>query len=151
MVKESVCFPYEFTLLSNRIGLNAGHTLVCFPYEFTLLSNTIAVILWSICVCFPYEFTLLSNALNAVSKMKGVCFHYEFTLLSNSTIKKKDDVQFVFPTNLHCSQTRVAFLINSSRFVFPTNLHCSQTSNRPRIIFCKIPVSLHRSYHSSLY
>ena len=58
---------------------------------------------------------------------------------------------FVFPTNLHCSQTVRAFYERMIKFVFPTNLHCSQTSNRPRIIFCKIPVSLHRSYHSSLY
>ena len=58
-----------------------------------------------------------------------VCFPYEFTLLSNPL----DSSQFL------------------NEFVSPTNLHCSQTSNRPRIIFCKIPVSLHRSYHSSLY
>ena len=80
-------------------------------------------------VCFPYEFTLLSNSTDQSKSTNTVCFPYEFTLLSNPGM-----ITFPF-----------------SRFVFPTNLHCSQTSNRPRIIFCKIPVSLHRSYHSSLY
>ena len=64
-----------------------------------------------------------------VLQVELVCFPYEFTLLSNIR----------------------TFIYRSKRFVSPTNLHCSQTSNRPRIIFCKIPVSLHRSYHSSLY
>ncbi len=34
-----VCFPYEFTLLSNCDRLYQAADLVCFPYEFTLLSN----------------------------------------------------------------------------------------------------------------
>ena len=80
-----------------------------------------------------------------------VCFPYEFTLLSNVAATCTTDGKFVSPTNLHCSQTALISSISLSVFVSPTNLHCSQTSNRPRIIFCKIPVSLHRSYHSSLY
>ena len=39
MVKERVCFPYEFTLLSNSKTRTSGCSAVCFPYEFTLLSN----------------------------------------------------------------------------------------------------------------
>ena len=80
-----------------------------------------------------------------------VCFPYEFTLLSNLSVRNASAFLFVFPTNLHCSQTGSTLLLPSSMFVFPTNLHCSQTSNRPRIIFCKIPVFLHRSHHSPLY
>ena len=34
---------------------------------------------------------------------------------------------FVFPTNLHCSQTRITWDIFLQQFVSPTNLHCSQT------------------------
>ena len=34
-----VCFPYEFTLLSNTPFDNVDEEAVCFPYEFTLLSN----------------------------------------------------------------------------------------------------------------
>ena len=35
----TVCFPYEFTLLSNRKEAIMVADEVCFPYEFTLLSN----------------------------------------------------------------------------------------------------------------
>ena len=34
-----VCFPYEFTLLSNVDEHSLDCLFVCFPYEFTLLSN----------------------------------------------------------------------------------------------------------------
>ncbi|MBD9192056.1 MAG: hypothetical protein EGP96_05920, partial [Roseburia inulinivorans] len=59
MVKESVCFPYEFTLLSNNSGLISFLYPVCFPYEFTLLSNYEVILCMVFQVCFPYEFTLL--------------------------------------------------------------------------------------------
>ena len=36
---STVCFPYEFTLLSNAQRMIGIVHLVCFPYEFTLLSN----------------------------------------------------------------------------------------------------------------
>ena len=83
MVKESVCFPYEFTLLSNILSTITPEVPVCFLYEFTLLSNRIGLNAGHTLVCFPYEFTLLSNS--------GV----------PSITQRK----FVFPTNLHCSQT----------------------------------------------
>ena len=57
----TVCFPYEFTLLSNYPYCQHHHREVCFPYEFTLLSNTDLVAVCLSVVCFPYEFTLLSN------------------------------------------------------------------------------------------
>ena len=37
--------------------------------------------------------------------MLTVCFPYEFTLLSNSGVPSITQRKFVFPTNLHCSQT----------------------------------------------
>ncbi len=81
--KKSVCFPYEFTLLSNQWnGLDAT-TWVCFPYEFTLLSNMRTVLILRQHVCFPYEFTLLSNMRTVLILRQHVCFPYEFTLLSN--------------------------------------------------------------------
>ena len=79
----SVCFPYEFTLLSNGDSSFRLQHLVCFPYEFTLLSNRRNG-MWNISeVCFPYEFTLLSNRRREVTLYGIVCFPYEFTLLSN--------------------------------------------------------------------
>ena len=41
---------------------------VCFPYEFTLLSNCAFVLAVPAAVCFPYEFTLLSNPICADSR-----------------------------------------------------------------------------------
>ena len=61
IVKESVCFPYEFALLSNYKHICSDVEFVCFPYEFTLLSNRFIVFYPLKYVCFPYEFTLLSN------------------------------------------------------------------------------------------
>ena len=79
---------------------------VCFPYEFTLLSNCAAVLFAVEFVCFPYEFTLLSNGFVITCLKCGVCFPYEFTLLSNMTMQMPKVQKFVSPTNLHCSQTR---------------------------------------------
>ena len=90
IVKESVCFPYKFTLLSN-ICLRISSTLsVCFPYEFTLLSNgiTFPELAWD--VCFPCEFTLLSNSFLSNPGNPYVCFPYEFTLLSNLKSSKNN-------------------------------------------------------------
>ena len=127
IVKESVCFPYEFTLLSNIKDASSTDSGVCFPYEFTLLSNANHM---------GYIFT-------------AVCFPYEFTLLSNHPMNAYIMIPFVSPTNLHCSQTKSqpkrapmclfplriytalklvkAFEIPEMLFVSPTNLHCSQT------------------------
>ena len=61
VAETQVCFPYEFTLLSNTTRHLQGRSQVCFPYEFTLLSNNITKLNMVEVVCFPYEFTLLSN------------------------------------------------------------------------------------------
>ena len=79
----SVCFPYEFTLLSNYERWSDEHFPVCFPYEFTLLSN----------VGGTY-----SNGSEFVSPTNLHC--------SQTPIPGWFDARkFVSPTNLHCSQT----------------------------------------------
>ena len=80
----SVCFPYEFTLLSNAGRLFILFAIVCFPYKFTLLSNASCCVSSLSVVCFPYKFTLLSNGSRRVFSDEQVCFPYKFTLLSNS-------------------------------------------------------------------
>ena len=80
---STVCFPYEFTLLSNGGEMHTVSESVCFPYEFTLLSNNVIGKNTPANVCFPYEFTLLSNIFRVKDNNLGVCFPYEFTLLSN--------------------------------------------------------------------
>ena len=144
-------FPLRIYTALKLISCKYIRKTVCFPYEFTLLSNNVSTAFYLCLVCFPYEFTLLSN-----------CAYYhnlKFEFVSPTNLHCSQTYitflwypdSFVSPTNLHCSQTVYHSHSRSPRFVSPTNLHCSQTSNRPRIIFCKIPVSLHRSYHSSLY
>ena len=65
-----VCFPYEFTLLSNCIDCISTRINVCFPYEFTLLSNISSYHYPTRTVCFPYEFTLLSNLKPQIAREK---------------------------------------------------------------------------------
>ena len=65
-----VCFPYEFTLLSNIITNTTINKHVCFPYEFTLLSNGGKKWVNKSKVCFPYEFTLLSNLKPQIAREK---------------------------------------------------------------------------------
>ena len=126
---HQVCFPYEFTLLSNMPTWDLTNSIVCFPYEFTLLSNSIARCLIPAIVCFPYEFTLLSNS----HPHPLLCFQFVSpTNLHCSQTHMQTGGQrqmFVSPTNLHCSQTAVSFYLTTGMFVSPTNLHCSQTSN----------------------
>ena len=78
---------------------------VCFPYEFTLLSNNPCSDFFRRFVCFPYEFTLLSNcSTNSQGKFGFVSptnLHCSQTELSLRVIPWV----FVSPTNLHCSQT----------------------------------------------
>ena len=88
-----VCFPYEFTLLSNNLYIYPRNTGVCFPYEFTLLSNGSYVSVGGTFVCFPYEFTLLSNIQSFTRHSASVCFPYEFTLLSNLKLPKNNILQ----------------------------------------------------------
>ena len=105
MAKERVCFPYEFTLLSNLRNPVEINDMVCFPYEFTLLSN---------------RFVLLACPLGFVSPTNLHCSQ-------TASMTYYNFHPFVSPTNLHCSQTVFFIFILQSLFVSPTNLHCSQT------------------------
>ena len=48
-------------------------------------------------------------------------------ILSNALLYGMVKKVFVFPTNLHCSQTPSVSFVKFTTFVSPTNLHCSQT------------------------
>ncbi len=56
-------------------------------------------------VSIPYEFTLLSNYNFSIVVYTDVSIPYEFTLLSNTGMPQRISHQFLFPTNLHYSQT----------------------------------------------
>ena len=58
--KSSLFSLRIYTALKPRTALFM-FAIVCFPYEFTLLSNMILYTYTLLMVCFPYEFTLLSN------------------------------------------------------------------------------------------
>ena len=87
---NGVCYPYEFTLLSNLVGEYQNCKTVCYPYEFTLLSNLPITSVSCITVCYPYEFTLLSNTVALFDTNE----------------------EFVTPMNLHCSQTHMKGMSN---------------------------------------
>ncbi len=131
---EFVCFPYEFTLLSNILTNFMKNIGVCFPYEFTLLSNDMSEQYFCIVVCFPYEFTLLSNPDHDLHKLIIVCFPYEFTLLSNSTFCPMKPFSFVSPTNLHCSQTKTV-KESQSIGLFPLRIYTALKQSCSRDIF----------------
>ena len=100
---------------------------VCYPYEFTLLSNLVAPAPLSLLVCYPYEFTLLSN--NNFNREYDSKFVTPMNLHCSQTA---DFVAicfpwFVTPMNLHCSQTVPGQCVHQTLFVTPMNLHCSQT------------------------
>ncbi len=100
---------------------------VSIPYEFTLLSNNLGIGIIKFCVSIPYEFTLLSNAARLQHYLCSVSIPYEFTLLSNKHLLIAGRLEFLFPTNLHYSQTRLIDWLMDEAFLFPTNLHYSQT------------------------
>ena len=106
MVKERVCFPYEFTLLSNSRGCLRTHCTVCFPYEFTLLSN------YSIGSKPFYWF---------VSPTNLHCSQTYITFLWYPD-------SFVSPTNLHCSQTS-AILFFHVFCLFPLRIYTALKPN----------------------
>ena len=104
MVKERVCFPYEFTLLSNSVepsdpmklfvsptNLHCSQTTLypvansirLFPLRIYTALKLVLAVMFPMPVCFPYEFTLLSNQRGRKVGENEVCFPYEFTLLSN--------------------------------------------------------------------
>ena len=153
---QVVCFPYEFTLLSNFSPCWYVCFVVCFPYEFTLLSNFLSDNRCRMMVCFPYEFTLLSNYNRRILPDTQVCFPYEFTLLSNSGVILPHHRKFVSPTNLHCSQTHTKRR-NNANGLFPLRIYTAlkpQTSNCPRKIsakyLCNIPSFFRKHFYFNI-
>ena len=127
MVKERVCFPYEFTLLSNVaatcttdgkfVSPTNLHCSQTFLLEFTRL------------IMFVSPTNLhCSQTLGAVIALIGV-FVSPTNLHCSQTPEraKRHKRKFVSPTNLHCSQTPSDEFLHVLEFVSPTNLHCSQT------------------------
>ena len=143
-LRIEVCFPYEFTLLSNDYDGVVEDSVVCFPYEFTLLSNGAATEIHTHTVCFPYEFTLLSNVIDEYTQQLIVCFSYEFTLLSNFVEGDATSQEFVSPTNLHCSQT-VRMLIVYLCSLFPLRIYTALKQDKVKgaIGRCLFPLRIY--------
>ena len=60
-----------------------ANPFVLYPYEITLLSNKVHILYNDISVLYPYEITLLSNKTRTYSEIDLVLYSYEITLLSN--------------------------------------------------------------------
>ena len=105
MVKERVCFPYEFTLLSNVAATCTTDGKFVSPTNLHCSQTLIS------CLLFWMSFVSPTN------------LHCSQT----SAWEKPRTAKFVSPTNLHCSQTAYEIIPLRLSFVSPTNLHCSQT------------------------
>ena len=105
MVKERVCFPYEFTLLSNVAATCTTDGKFVSPTNLHCSQTLIS------CLMFWMSFVSPTN------------LHCSQT----SAWEKPRTAKFVSPTNLHCSQTAYEIIPLRLSFVSPTNLHCSQT------------------------
>ena len=100
---------------------------VCFPYEFTLLSNHPM----NAYIMIPF---VSPTNLHCSQTMFG-CFLVVTLFVSPTNLHCSQTCRvyyfsgnrFVSPTNLHCSQTCRVYYFSGNRFVSPTNLHCSQT------------------------
>ena len=88
-----VCFPYEFTLLSNYSEAYHDALEVCFPYEFTLLSNCGCCESCRALSLFPLRIYTALKLLICHLPFFSVCFPYEFTLLSNLKLSKNNILQ----------------------------------------------------------
>ena len=105
MVKERVCFPYEFTLLSNVAATCTTDGKFVSPTNLHCSQTLIS------CLMFWMSFVSPTN------------LHCSQT----SAWEKPRTAKFVSPTNLHCSQTAYEIIPLRLSFVSPTNVHCSQT------------------------
>ena len=105
MVKERVCFPYEFTLLSNLSPVSTSAKLFVSPTNLHCSQTTFLPRFISAWFVSPTNLHCSQTV------------HPLFYLF----------YPFVSPTNLHCSQTEQMTVSHNNLFVSPTNLHCSQT------------------------
>ena len=125
MVKERVCFPYEFTLLSNVAATCTTDGKFVSPTNLHCSQTLIS------CLMFWMSFVSPTN------------LHCSQT----SACEKPRTAKFVSPTNLHCSQTSAWEKPRTAKFVSPTNLHCSQTAYEiiPLRLSFVSPTNLHCS------
>ena len=125
MVKERVCFPYEFTLLSNVAATCTTDG------KFVSPTNLHCSQTYKQTKCHSLPFVSPTN-LHCSQTVVGACV---------------PTAQFVSPTNLHCSQTTFLPRFISAWFVSPTNLHCSQTVHPLFYLFYPFvsPTNLHCS------
>ena len=116
-----VCFPYEFTLLSNPICADSRHGKFVSPTNLHC-SQTGRKFLWMKTCLFPLQiYTALKRA-GSFCEWRLVCFPYKFTLLSNLGVNITDLFEFVSPTNLHCSQT-VSVCVCLGICLFPLRIY----------------------------
>ena len=118
---------YSSTNSLKRTAVCMVKERVCFPYEFTLLSNVAAT-----CTTdgkFVSPTNLHCSQTYKQTKCHSLPFVSPTNLHCSQTYKqtKCHSLPFVSPTNLHCSQTVVGACVPTAQFVSPTNLHCSQT------------------------
>ena len=148
MTKKNVCFPYEFTLLSNRRGvttlteqfvsptnLHCSQTayvphmnILLFVSPTNLHCSQTMMLSYAIVVClFPLRiYTALKRTVGK-RRTRFVCFPYEFTLLSNSPVLPPEHCSVCFPYEFTLLSNDMRAFMSSMKFVSPTNLHCSQT------------------------
>ena len=102
--------------------------MVCYPYEFTLLSNFTRSFL------LPCRFVTPMNLHCSQTDIQHTGFHRAFVTPMNlhcsQTLEPLRILArvFVTPMNLHCSQTLKTPSMIGAKFVTPMNLHCSQTA-----------------------
>ena len=118
---------YSSTNSLKRTAVCMVKERVCFPYEFTLLSNVAAT-----CTT-DGKFVSPTNLHCSQTYKQTKCHSLPFVSPTNlhcsqtTFLPRFISAWFVSPTNLHCSQTVHPLFYLFYPFVSPTNLHCSQT------------------------
>ena len=109
-------------------------TAVCFPYEFTLLSNFTQIVVGAIPVCFPYEFTLLSNSRNWIQNLRKFVSPTNLHCSQTNLPLCSRLIWFVSPTNLHCSQT-LSTSLSPLFSLFPLRIYTALKPSDERIYY----------------
>ena len=103
--QRNVCFPYEFTLLSNISRRNNMMHLCLFSLRIYTALKPDQMENDGFDSLFSLRIYTALKPMPCLQFSKCVCCPYEFTLLSNRKGDDDNGLLFVFPTNLHCSQT----------------------------------------------
>ena len=135
---------YSSTNSLKRTAVCMVKERVCFPYEFTLLSNVAAT-----CTT-DGKFVSPTNLHCSQTYKQTKCHSLPFVSPTNlhcsqtTFLPRFISAWFVSPTNLHCSQTVHPLFYLFYPFVSPTNLHCSQTSAILFFhVFCLFPLRIY--------